>query len=138
MISILNGKYKMGVPDLYFAIVDVRDVALTQVAAGLNAEAHGRYIAVSDTKSTLEMANILRVDYPDNKNIPRKVLPKFLLYIFGPMQGFSWKFIRNNVGIPIQFDNSRSRTELGINYHTIEQTLVDHAGQILKDELIKL
>lgn len=137
MISMLNGKYKMGVPDLYFGIVDVRDVAHIQVSAGLTHAAHGRYIAVSATMGTLEMANILRNDYPDNNKIPKTRLPKLLLYLFGPMQGFSWKFIRNNLGIPMEFDNSRSREELGINYRSIEQTLAEHAEQIYRDELIK-
>lgn len=137
MISILNGKYKMGVPELYFGIVDVRDVALIQVASGLSPAAKGRYIAVSGSMGMLEMANVLRMKYPNNNKIPQSTLPKFLLYLLGPTQGFSWKFIRNNLGIAIQFDNSRSREEFGIIYHPIEQTLVDHAEQILRDELIK-
>ena len=138
MISILNGKYKMGVPDMYFGIIDVRDVALIHVASGITPAAIGRYIAVSGSMGMLEMANILRKEYPNNNKIPKTTLPKFLLYLFGPTQGFSWKFIRNNLGISVQFDNSRSREELGINYHTIEQTLVDHTEQIIRDKLIKL
>lgn len=138
MISILNGKYKMGVPDLYFGIVDVRDIAFIQVAAGLTPASHGRYIAVSGSMGALEMAGILQKAYPDNFKIPKKKLPKWLLYLFGPAQGFSWKFIRKNVGIPVGFDNSRSRGELGVNYHSIQQTLIDHSAQIIKDELVKL
>jgi nucleoside-diphosphate-sugar epimerase len=137
MVSILNGKYKTGIPDLYFGIVDVRDVALIQVAAGLTPAAHGRYIAVSGSMGTLEIANILHKAYPDNIRIPQKTLSKTLFYLFGPMQGFSWKYIRNNLEIPIQFDNSRSREELGINYRAIDQTLLDHAEQLIRDELIK-
>lgn len=138
MISFLNGKYKMGVPDLCFGVVDVRDVALIQVAAGLTPAAKGRYIAVSCSMRMLEIANILRKKYPDYNKIPKSTIPKSLAYIFGPTQGISWKYVRNNVGFAIQFDNSRSKAELGISYHPIQQTFEDHAEQILRDELIKL
>ena len=37
MRSLLNGKYRLGVPDIYLAFVDVRDVAQAHFLAALDA-----------------------------------------------------------------------------------------------------
>ncbi|MBE0638743.1 MAG: aldehyde reductase [Bacteroidales bacterium] len=134
MRSIINGKYKSGVPDLYFGVVDVRDVAKAHILAATNANATGRHICVSTTLSLLEMAKILREKYP-NLPIPKSAAPKILLYIAGPLMGFSWKFINLNVGIKYSFDNSKS-IGLGVKYTPIQKTLTDHAMQLVEDGLV--
>lgn len=137
MISFLNGKYKTGVPDLSFGFVDVRDVAKIHVAAGMTPSAKGRYIAVSESKTALEVAQILREKYNGNYPIPTKVVPRPLLYIVGPMMGFKWKFLKRNLGYPIKFDNSPSINHLGIQYIPLKQTIEDHAEQIINEGLLK-
>lgn len=136
MISILKGKFKAGVPELYFGVVDVRDVANAHIKAALRKEAKGRHILVSKTLSTLDMAKMLKKEYAGVYSIPGKSLPKAMLYIFGPVQGFSWKYIRRNVGIPLKFDNSYSKENLGIQYREVEQSLRDHAEQVILDKLV--
>jgi hypothetical protein len=84
----------------------------------------------------IELASILKKKYPNNSKIPRGVLPKFLLYLFGPLQGFSWKYVSKNIGLPLKFDNSKSLNELGISYRPIEETIIDHAEQVIKDGLV--
>jgi nucleoside-diphosphate-sugar epimerase len=136
MISMLNGKFKYGVPELYFGIVDVRDVAKAHILAGTNPQASGRHILVADTLKMLDIARILREkngQYP----LPKSEVPKFLLYLFGPFQGFSWKYISRNVGVPMQFDNSYSKQDLGIEYTSIKNTLHDHVQQIIESELVE-
>ncbi|GET34427.1 NAD-dependent epimerase [Prolixibacter bellariivorans] len=137
MISFLNGKYKTGVPDFTFGFVDVRDVAKVHVAAGMTPSAKGRYIAVSESKTALEVAQILREKYNGNYPIPTKVVPRPLLYIVGPMMGFKWKFLKRNLGYPIKFDNSPSINHLGIQYIPLKQTIEDHAEQIINEGLLK-
>lgn len=135
MLSLINGKYKSGVPDLYFGLVDVRDVAKAHILAGTNSSASGRHILVADTLRFLEIANILKKKYgkfPLPKNNP----PKPILYIVGPLQGLSWKYIKLNVGIPLKFDNSYSIKDLGIEYTPIEKTLNDHVEQIIENKLL--
>src|SRR6056297_1251178 len=136
MISLLKGRFKAGVPELYFGVVDVRDVAMAHVNAALKDKAKGRHILVSKTMSTLDMAKTLKKDYNGVYPIPGKSLPKAMLYLFGPVQGFTWKFIKRNVGIPIDFDNSYSKENLGIQYRDTEQSLRDHAEQVILDKLI--
>ncbi len=134
MRSLINGKYKSGVPDLYFGVVDVRDVAKAHILAASKENAIGRHICVSTTLPLLEMAKILREKYP-KLPIPKSVAPKFILYLAGPLMGFPWKFINRNVGIPFAFDNSKS-LGIGVIYTPIKDTLVDHAKQLLEDGLV--
>jgi nucleoside-diphosphate-sugar epimerase len=131
----MNGKYKSGVPDIHLFVVDVRDVAKAHILAGFNANASGRHILVSDTLTFLEIANVLRKEFGDYP-LPKGTVPKFLLYLFGPLQGFSWKFLKLNHGIPVQFDSNYSKKDLGIEYIPIEQTLNDHAKQIIESGLL--
>jgi nucleoside-diphosphate-sugar epimerase len=137
MRSLLNGEFRQGIPDLHFGVVDVRDVAKAHIEAALNGKASGRHILVSESKTALEMAKILKNEWGDQYPVPGKKLPNFLLYIFGPFQGFSWKYIRKNIGVPLKFDNSYSKTDLGIQYRPVEETLIDHARQLIHDNLIK-
>jgi nucleoside-diphosphate-sugar epimerase len=136
MLSMINGKYKTGVPDLYFGIVDVRDVAEAHILAGTKSSASGRHILVTDTLDFFEIANILKKDY-GKYPLPKRKIPKFLVYLLGPLQGLSWKYIKLNVGIPIKFDNSYSKKDLGIEYTPIEKTLNDHVEQIIESGLLK-
>ncbi len=137
MLSLLNGKYKTGVPDLSFGIVDVRDVARAHVKGALKEQASGRHILVSDTLSALQIAKKLKQAFPENKKIPKKVLPSFLLYLLGPLQGFTWKFLRRNLGIKLRFDNSYSQKDLDIDYTKPDDTLRDHGKQLEEDGLLK-
>ncbi|MFC1882523.1 hypothetical protein ACFL2S_13640, partial [Thermodesulfobacteriota bacterium] len=69
MFSMINGKYKSGVPDLDFGIVDVRDVAMAHVLAGTKSSASGRHILVADTLNFFEiMTSILyqKERYPNS------------------------------------------------------------------------
>lgn len=136
MVSMLNGKYKMGFPDLYFGFVDVRDVAQAHIRAGYTPEASGRHILVSETMGARDVAAILRENLNGNYPLPKRTLPTFLLYLFGPMQGFSWSFIGRNIGVPIQIDNSYSKKDLGLEYTPIAQTLQEHVKQLEADGLI--
>jgi len=136
MISMLNGKYKTGVPELTLGIVDIRDLANVHLTAAFNPEAKGRYIATAGSAKMIEFASILQKKYSSKYKIPKMQLPKFMLYLFGPLQGFSWKYVRRNIGLPLKFDNSKSINELGTSYRPIEETILDHAEQIIRDGLV--
>lgn len=136
MISLLNGKYKIGVPNLELGIVDVRDLAKVHIATAFVSEAKGRYIALAGSAKIIELAEILRKKYLTEYKIPKSELPKFLLYLFGPLQGFSWRYVKRNIGLPLKFDNSRSIKELATAYRPMEETILGHAKQIIEDGLI--
>lgn len=137
MIQLAGGKMKSGAPNLYFGFVDVRDIARAHIQAGFKSEASGRHILVADTLSIYEMGQIVKKTYPELP-APKGVLPNFVLYLAGPMMGFSWKYLKKNLGYQLKFDNSYSINDLGIDYLPIEKTLSDHVAQLREDKLLNL
>ncbi|MEJ2723790.1 MAG: NAD-dependent epimerase/dehydratase family protein [Deltaproteobacteria bacterium] len=136
MIQFGDGSYKMGVPELWNGIVDVRDVAASHIKAGYTPGASGRHILVSGETKILDLANILRKHFGDNYPFPRKQVPKILFWLLAPMRGFTRKYASRNAGIPIRFDNSYSKKDLSMSYIPIDKTVKDHFQQILDDGLL--
>lgn len=137
VLSLVNGQFKSGAPELYFGIVDVRDVARAHVNAGFHPPASGRHIVSNEVLSVPQMAALLREKYDGRYPIPKNKLPKLLLYLFGPWQGFSWKYVSRNVGIPIRFDNSYGVEDLGLEYRPVKETLIDQVRQLEDQGLIE-
>jgi nucleoside-diphosphate-sugar epimerase len=136
MKSMGDGKFRMGVPKFFFGMVDVRDVAEAHIRAGLTPSAKGRHILVAQDGSFLDVAGMLRKKFNGNYPFPKKYLPNFLLYAFGPLQGFNWKYLRRNVNIPIHFDNSYSKEDLNIEYRPLEETVTEHLQQLIDSGLL--
>jgi nucleoside-diphosphate-sugar epimerase len=136
ILSLINGRFKSGVPEIYFACVDVRDVARAHVNAWLRTASSGRHILAAEPLSMLQIASILREHCNGRYPIPTAELPAFLLYLAGPFIGFGWKYIRRNLGIPMKFDNRYSKIDLGMEFRPLRQTLLDHLGQLERDGLV--
>lgn len=136
MRSMANGKFRVGVPELNFGVVDVRDVALAHIQAALLPEAKGRHLIVSKAMSTLEMGQVLIDEFQTKYPFPKSYLPRFILYLFGPFQGFNWAYLRKNIGFPMRVDNSYSKKNLQMEYRPVEETLVDHLKQLERDGLL--
>ena len=131
MRDMLRGVYKLGAPPLCFGVVDVRDVAKAHVEAAIRPEAEGRFILAADATTFLEMGQILRERLGLSYPFPKTEIPKPILYLVGPSQGFPWKFWRRNAGYRVAFDHTRSRELLGIEYRPAEDTLAEHAEQLI-------
>jgi len=137
MIQFGDGSYKMGVPELWSPIVDVRDVATAHINAGYIPKASGRHIITSGEATLLDIGNILLKHFGDDYPFPRKQVPKFLFWLIAPMHGYTRKYASKNAGIQIKFDNSYSKTDLDMSYIPIEQTVKDHFQQIVDDGLLE-
>lgn len=139
IINMLKGKFKQGVPDLYFSMVDVRDVAKAHVEALEKENATGRFICTHETLNLLQLAEKLdRQVGKKYSKLPKKKLSKFMTYLFGPlMAGFSWGFLKKNLGIPVYFTNDKIKSTLDIQFRPIEETLKEHAEQLEKDGLLQ-
>lgn len=136
LISLADGRLRTGVPDLTYGVVDVRDVARAHVLAAFSPAATGRYLLVAGQTSMLEMARMLRTRFTAGYPFPRMIVPKWIVWLFGPLMGpVTRRYIRDNVGIPISFDNRRSLS-LGVQYHDIPQTLTEHFQQLVDDGLL--
>ena len=136
MRSLINGKFASGLPDFYFSLVDVRDVAKAHINAGFREKASGRHILIADVKRAIEMAEILREKFHDKYKLPKAVLPNFLVYLIGPFMDLPWKQLKRNLSVPFKLDNSYSKTDLDITYTSLKQTLTEHAEQIDRDGLM--
>lgn len=135
--DLVGGPLKSGVPDLTFGIVDVRDVARAHVLAAMNEKSSGRHLLCADTKTFVELADILRQRYGKTLPLPGGQLPGFMVYLIGPFFGLSWGFLKKNLGVRYKLDNSRSIQDLGIAYRSIADTLCDHVDQMKEAGLIQ-
>ncbi len=68
--------------------------------------------------------------------LPAMTIPKFVFWLIVPFLGYTRKYVKLNVGIPFQFNNSYSKTNLEMTYRPFEETITDHFKQILDDGLI--
>jgi nucleoside-diphosphate-sugar epimerase len=135
MNNIGNGKFKTGVPKGNHAIIDVRDAAKAHILAGFTPSASGRHITAAESKSFLDIAQLLKKHYPDYP-LPKGVIPKPLAWLMGPHFGLTRKYVSRNFGYNITFDNSYIKKDLGIEFIPFEKTILDHFEQLVKDKII--
>jgi dihydroflavonol-4-reductase len=126
-----DGTFKTGLPDLGFCTVDVRDVAQAHYQAAFNPAAKGRYIVSGANTSFLAMAETLLVRYGEEYPIPRRQLPKFLVWLLAPLSGMTRRFVSQNVGHTLRLDNSKGCRELGINYRPQRDSMNELFQQLI-------
>ena len=111
---ILRGKDPM-IPDLYFTVVDVRDVAEMHLRALQRPETAGkRYLAVAGTLSFADMARVLKAAYPDRR-VPTRTAPTVLirlLALFDPQI----KAIVPILGRVERATSARAQSEMGMRF----------------------
>lgn len=132
-----DGTMKMGAPDYEIGLVDVRDVAQAHFAAGFTPTAEGRYIISGHNSGILEISKMLHDAFGDAYPFPTRKIPKFLLWLIGPLAGFSRKMINYNMGYPFRADNSKSIEELGMSYRPAQVSVVDFFRQMIEKEEVK-
>lgn len=132
-----DGSLKQGVPKLGFGVVDVRDLAIAHYNAGFTPEAKGRHIISGHNTWFLEMAKTLQPKYGDNYPLPKKEMPKWLIWLVGPMinSGITRKYVEQNVGYPFIADNSKSKEKLGVTYRPLEETMNDTFQHLIDRKL---
>jgi hypothetical protein len=112
--QLLRGQLFLGVPDLWFAIADMRDVAIVHLETARKPDAHGfKIIAHLKALSFVELERIPR-SLTKSWWIPTNTLPHALVSTTCPMLGLSWKWLRLNQGIRFNVDNRASMSDLGI------------------------
>ncbi len=137
MIQFLNGSFRTGVPKLWLGLVDVRDVAEAHVRAALLSHASKRYIVVAESLRMLEIASRMRPgELGIPARLPRKEVPKALIWLLAPFVGMQRRYVARNVNFPLDFNNARSKKELGLTYRDTAETLNEHCRQIVADGLL--
>ncbi|BBH18104.1 NAD-dependent epimerase [Nocardioides baekrokdamisoli] len=126
-----------GTARLEFGIVDVRDVARAHIAAGFTPEAHGRYLTNSESLSMLKISKTLRKAFGYRPSFPLIEAPKAAVILIAPLAGQTREFMRKNAGYPLRFDNSRTVSELGVQFRPARESVVEHFQQMIDDGLVR-
>lgn len=133
-----DGTMKTGAPNWGMGVVDVRDLATAHFLAAVTPAAKGRHITSGHNTNFPDMANALRQHYGDTFPFPKKALPKWLVWLVGPIldAGLTRKMVSLNVNYPWRADNSKSVRELGVTYRPLEESLVDFFQQMIDSGLV--
>ncbi len=128
-----DGTMKMGGPDFRIGAVDVRDLADAHMAAAFLPDAQGRHIISAHDTGFMEIAGILRKKYPDYP-LPKKKMPKWLLWLIAPTLGMTRKEVSRTIGKPWHADNSKSKEKLGVSYRPLEETVTAFFQQMIDNK----
>lgn len=127
-----DGTMKRGAPKLGLGVVDVRDLARAHMEAGFREEAEGRHIISGHDTNILELGKALIEKYGDRYPVPRQSLPKWIVWLVGPIVGgISRKFVTNNVDVKWRADNSKSKRALGVSYRPMKTSMEEMFQQMI-------
>ena len=127
-----DGTMRMGAPKWGFGVVDVRDLAQAQIAAGFIPEAHGRNIVSAHETSRFDMSQELMAKYSQYP-LPRGAAAKWLVWLMAPFMGggMTRAVVARNVNVPWRADNSKAKRELGITYRPLRTSMEEMFQQML-------
>ena len=133
-----DGTMKAGAPRIGFGVVDVRDLAEAHCRAAFTPEAKGRHITSGHNSDLFDLAQALIEKYGDAYPIPRKAMPKWLVWLVGPIfnKAMTRKGVSLNVNLPWKGDNSKSVRELGMHYRPMEESMNDFFQQMIDSGLV--
>ncbi|GAA6166670.1 NAD-dependent epimerase/dehydratase family protein [Sessilibacter corallicola] len=122
-----NGTMKFGAPKLGLGAIDVRDLADAHFAAGFYPKAKGRYIVSAHNTDLFELTQTLIDRFGDDYPLPKKPIPKWLAWLFGPIldKSVTRKLVARNVNYSWRADNKKALKELNISYRPLKETMRD-------------
>ena len=134
-----DGSLKNGVPKMGLGVVDVRDVAEAHFRAAFVPEAKGRYLVSGHNSDFPALAAALLDRFGDDYPIPRRVMPKWLVWLVGPLlnRALTRKMVTRNVDLDWLGDNSKSIRELGLQYRPLKESMVEFFQQMVDSGLVK-
>ena len=132
-----DGTMKPGAPRAGFGVVDVRDLAQAHLGAAFIPGAEGRHIVSGHNTDLLALGQSLLPKFGDRFPLPRRALPKWLVWLVAPMSGLTRKFVARNVNHVWRADNSKSRKSLGMTYRPLQESMQDMFGQMVDTGIVK-
>jgi len=134
-----DGTLKSGCPRFGIGAVDVRDLAEAHFQAGFTPEAQGRHIISGHNTDLFDMAQTLLDRYGNRFPIPRRPMPKWLVWLVGPLvdKEMTRKMIARNVDLPWKADNSKSKRALGMTYRPLAESMNDFFQQMVDSGQLK-
>ena len=133
-----DGSMKSGAPRMGFGAVDVRDLAEAHFRAAFTPEAKGRYIISAHDTDLFAMAQALIDQYGDRYPIPRRAMPKWLVWLVAPVvnKALTRKIVSLNINVPWKGANGKSRRELGMQYRSLKESMNDFFQQMIDSGLL--
>lgn len=132
-----DGSAEAGMPNMYTGLIDVRDLAEAHFRAGFNPEASGRYIISGSNVPFAEIISALAEKYAGQYPLPKRTIPKFLVWLVAPMSGMTRRFASRNIGHIVNVDNSKSIRELGMTYRPLGETVQEGFQQLIDAGVFK-
>ncbi|MDO6521477.1 aldehyde reductase [Shimia thalassica] len=132
-----DGTLKAGAPRAGFGVVDVRDLAQAHVAAAFTPETEGRHIISGHNTDLLELGLALRDKFASDYPLPRRALPKWLVWLVAPMSGLPRKFVSLNVNVAWKADNSKGKRVFGLRYRPLKDSMEDMFQQLVDRGVFK-
>ena len=134
-----DGTMKAGAPPMEIGMVDVRDVADAHVRAAYIPDANGRHIVSHESCTPLKLSQMLRENFGQEYPLPKKELPKWLVWLVGPIMDKSMtrRVISKNMGHSWQADNSKSKEKLGVEYRSLKSSITDMFQQMIDEGSFK-
>ncbi|RFU34035.1 hypothetical protein B7463_g2284, partial [Scytalidium lignicola] len=124
-----------GCPQVYFGMVDVRDLSGLYIRAMTNPAAKNeRFLAVNDRGpvSMLEMTNIIRENRPEkSQKVPTRELPNWFVRVVALFMPAT-RHILPQLGVAKKTDNTKSKTVLGWKPRPLEETIFDTVDSLVK------
>ena len=122
-----DGTFKSGIPDIGMGMVYVRDLAVAYYLAAFTPSAKGRYITSAHNGSFLAFAKALLPKFGDHYPIPKKALPKAIVWLIGPIldKSVTRSFVSKNVNVAWKANNSKIKNKLGLSFRPLETTMED-------------
>ncbi len=130
-----DGSFKSGAAEINMGCVDVRDVAEAHFRAAFHPNANGRNITSAENINVLEMANMLRPNYGEKYPLPKKNMPKWLIWLMAPAAGLTRQYVSDNVGHPWKANNSKIIKDLGMDFRPIKETINEFFQQMIDNKV---
>ena len=126
-----------GCPEIGFAVVDVRDVALAhRLAMEIPAAAGQRFICAGDHVWVRDIAKILAAEFaPLGYRIPTRDLPYWLLWIAGRFDR-TVRMTLGYIGRKEEVSNERLVRVLGMKLRPLKDTLVDMGHSLIENGVV--
>ncbi len=128
-----DGTMKAGAPRAGFGVGDVRALAQAHLAAAFLPDAEGRHIVSGHDTDLLSVGQSLLPRFGDRYPLPRRALPKWLVWLVAPMSGLTRRFVSRNVDHAWHADNRKSREALGMRYRPLQESMNDMFAQMVAE-----
>ena len=127
------------IPDFYFNLVDVRDVAEAHVQAMLipSESLQSRYICFAEQWHLKAICERLRAEYPKLR-FPKRTAPTAFMYAYALFdRRLTWSYLKRTLGRRVELDNTRARHGLGIRFRPIHETLKDTVESMVEHGFVR-